>query len=50
MSVKRLLLFAALVALGSLPACQCSDKPPVSPSEDDEQSRRVVVPPAAHRA
>jgi hypothetical protein len=42
--MKRLLLFAALLTLGSIPACQCSDKPPVSPTEDEDESSVMPSP------
>ncbi|WP_157621448.1 hypothetical protein [Salisaeta longa] len=43
--MKRLLVFTVLVLTMGLSSCQCSNKPPMAPVED-EQSQAEVLPPA----
>jgi len=42
--MKRLLAVAAVLALSSLPACQCDHKPPVGPVQPAAQAASVAVP------
>jgi hypothetical protein len=43
MTLKRLVLFGALLSCLALASCQCADPPPIGPVEDEEEATSLVV-------